>query len=92
VSRFKGLKEKVLHQSVRHLTRIAAVLALIGLATMVLSVLWPRPLLVILAMSAGHGIGIAAFFCYLLAVLLDVSRSTPPPSSLAPPKDEPTST
>jgi hypothetical protein len=82
---FRDLKQRVLHQSVRHLTRLAAVLALIGLAIMVLSILWPKPLLVITAMSAGHAIGIAAFFCYLLAVVLDVSRGAP--SSLPRPEE-----
>ena len=80
-------KERILHQSVGHLTRLAAVLALVGLAIMVLSILWPHPLPVMLAMSAGHGIGIAAFFCYLLAIVLDVSRSASAQSS-SPPPDE----
>ena len=62
-------------RSVAHLTRLAAVLALVALAAIVISVLFPRPLPVIFAMSAGHVIGGTAFACYLLAVLLDVSRS-----------------
>jgi hypothetical protein len=88
MTKFKELKEKILHQSVGHLTRLAAVLALVGLAIMVLSILWPRPLPVILAMSAGHMVGILAFFCYLLAVVIDVSRA-PARSSFPPPPGEP---
>ena len=71
-------------RSVAHLTRVAAVLALIALAIIVFSVLFPRPLPVIFAMSAGHIIGGAAFACYLLAVLLDISRSDTKSSSVAP--------
>lgn len=79
------LWEKLKARSVGQLTRVAAVLALIGLAVMVVSVVFPRPLLVILAMSAGHAIGGAAFACYLLAVLLDIRRGGTPAPSIAPP-------
>jgi hypothetical protein len=78
----KRLWETLKTRSVGQLTRVAAVLALIGLATMVFSVLFPRPLPVIFAMSAGHAIGGAAFACYLLAVLLDLSRSGPRTDSI----------
>jgi hypothetical protein len=86
--RLQDVKEKLLHQSVRQLTRFAAMLALVGLSIMVLSILWPRPLPVMLAMSVGHGFGIAAFLCYLLAVVLDVSRSKAAKSSLPPATNE----
>lgn len=62
------------HRSVTHLTRTAAVLALVALAIIAFSVIFPRPLAVVFAMSVGHVIGGAAFVCYLLAVVLDVSR------------------
>jgi hypothetical protein len=52
---------------------------------MVLSIFFPRPLIVVGAMSVGHAIGGAAFACYLLAVVLDVSRSVQPVDSLQPP-------
>jgi hypothetical protein len=80
----KRLWEVVKTRSVGQLTRVAAVLALVALAVMVASVVFPRPLLVILAMSAGHVIGGAAFACYLLAVLLDVARGGTA-MSIAPP-------
>jgi hypothetical protein len=82
-----NLRSHVEHWSVRWLTRIACVLALVGLAVMCFSVLVPRPLPVIFAMSGGHAIGVAAFACYLVAVLLDLARregKLPPHLSSAP--------
>lgn len=79
-------------RSVRHLTRIAAVLALIGLAIIAYSILSPRPLPVILAMSVGQLFGAVALVCYFLAVVLDVSRKPAGPDSLAPPPVEPKKT
>jgi hypothetical protein len=72
-----SLKESLRKRSVTGLTRLAAMLALVGLAIMACSVVVPRPVPVVFAMSVGHAIGIAAFACYLLAVLLDISRSSP---------------
>jgi hypothetical protein len=65
------------------------VLALIGLAMMVFSILVPRPLPVVLAMSVGQAFGGAAVLCYMLAILVEAARtsrlrkgstSLPPPS------------
>jgi hypothetical protein len=70
-----NLIERLKAKSVTHLVRVACVLALVGLAVMVLSVVYPIPLLVIVAMSVGHAIGMAAFGCYLLAVLLDLTQN-----------------
>jgi hypothetical protein len=74
----------LIQRSVGQLTRVAAVLALLALAIVVSSIVYPRPLLVVFAMSVGHVIGGAAFACYLIAVLVDVSRSNPRADSLAP--------
>ena len=60
--------------STRRLTHLACGLALMGLALLSYSVLFPAPLPVILAMSAGHVLGVAAFSCYLLAIVLDLAR------------------
>jgi hypothetical protein len=85
---------RLLQRSVTGLLRVGSVCALVGLAVMCASLIWPRALLVIFAMSVGHVIGFGAFACYLLAVLVDTRRqrvgestSTPTP---APPraKDE----
>jgi hypothetical protein len=75
--------QRLVGNSVTRLTRMACWLALAGLASMSYSILSPRPLPVIFAMSVGQGIGILAFLCYLLAVVLDVGRH-PPRSSLPP--------
>lgn len=78
------LVSRIARASVPELVRIACVLSLAGLAIIVYSILFPRPLAVISAMSIGHGIGGAAFVCYLLAVVLDAAaheRGTPAPSA-----------
>lgn len=62
--------------SVVALTRAACVFALIGLSLMSYSLFDPRAIPVIVAMSVGHAFGFAAFGCYLLAVVLDVRRSS----------------
>jgi len=68
------LVTRIESSSIRGLTRIACGLALMGLALLCYSVLFPKPLPVILAMSAGHVLGVAAFFTYLLAIVLDLAR------------------
>jgi hypothetical protein len=87
--KWRGLLVRIAHFSRRRLSRLAAVLALIGLAMMAGSVIFPRPLPVILAMSVGHAIGAAAVICYLLAVLLDIWRVEDPIDSLKPPRVAP---
>ena len=78
------LVARILADSVQHLTRVACVFALLGLALMSYSVLDPRAVPVIVAMSVGHAFGIIAFACYLLAVILDVRRGGRS-TSIAPP-------
>jgi hypothetical protein len=85
-----NLIQRLRSKSVTVLTRTACWLALIGLAVMSYSIISPRPLPVIFAMSVGQGIGIFAFLCYLLAVLIDVGRS--PPTSLRPAAAPPSET
>ena len=69
------LLQRIAQSSVLTLTRVASVCALIGLALMAYSLLDPRAIPVIVAMSVGHAFGFAAFGCYLLAVVLDTQRS-----------------
>jgi len=64
--------QRIQQASVLKLTRAACILALIGLALMTWSLLDPRAIPVIVAMSVGHAFGFGAFGCYLLAVILDV--------------------
>lgn len=54
--------------------RISAVLTLIGLALMVWSMVEPTPLPVMLAMTAGQGIGTLAFGIYVFIVVRELRR------------------
>jgi hypothetical protein len=69
------LLERILSRPVEKLTRAACILALLGLLALCVSVLFPRPLPVIFAMSGGHVIGILAFACYLLAIVIDARKT-----------------
>jgi hypothetical protein len=62
--------------SVVSLIRLACYVALVGLAVMAASILYPAPLPVIFAMSVGQVIGIVAFLCYLLSILMDIVRGS----------------
>ncbi len=75
---------RVLKGSVIKLTRAACVLALLGLSLMAYSIVDPRALPVITAMSVGHAFGIGAFACYLLAIVLDI-RNRGSADSASPP-------
>ncbi len=67
----------VAERGVVGLLRFACILALVALAIMCSSILFPRPLPVILAMSGGHAVGGAAFVAYLLAVVIDSAKRGP---------------
>ncbi len=56
------------------LLRWSAVLTLVALALMVWSMLQPTPLPVMLAMTAGQGMGTIAFAMYLFVVIQDFRR------------------
>jgi hypothetical protein len=56
------------------LLRWSAVLTLIALGLMVWSMLEPTPLPVMLAMTAGQGLGTVAFVMYLFVVIQDFRR------------------
>lgn len=66
----------LLEKSVSWLVRIACYFALVGLGVMASSLIWPRALPVIFAMSVGQLIGIMAFGFYLLAVVVDARAAT----------------
>lgn len=70
----RTLGSRIAARSVTELTRVACVLALLGLAVMIYPLLFPGALSVVLSMALGHTLGIAAFACYLLAVVLDLAR------------------
>jgi hypothetical protein len=65
----------LLERSVKSLIRAACYFALGGLAVMCSSLVWPKALPVIFAMSVGHAIGFGAFASYLLAVIVDARRA-----------------
>ena len=56
------------------LLRWSAVLTLIALALMVWSMVQPTPLPVMIAMTAGQGLGTIAFAMYLFVVIQDFRR------------------
>lgn len=56
------------------LLRWSAVLTLIALGLMVWSMLQPTPLPIMLAMTAGQGLGTLAFAMYLFVVVQDLRR------------------
>ena len=70
----KGLLQRVAQRSVAELTRVACVLALLGLSVMIFPLLFPSAIAVVLSIGIGHMIGIAAFGVYLLAVIFDLAR------------------
>jgi hypothetical protein len=80
-----SILQKILHRAPVALARIAGGFTLVALAMMVVSILVPKPLPIILAMSLGQVVGVTGFGFYFLAVLLDIasrprtSRSIPPP-------------
>ncbi|MBI4508892.1 MAG: hypothetical protein HY698_04605 [Deltaproteobacteria bacterium] len=61
------------------LARISAVLALLGVLLMVSSILVPRPIPVVLAMTVGQAVGTLSLLIYLAAVFLE-SRRPPAPA------------
>jgi hypothetical protein len=69
----KALVALVAGRSVSGLTRVACVLALLGLSVMIYPLLFPSAIAVVLSMGVGHVLGIAAFAAYLLAVIFDLA-------------------
>jgi hypothetical protein len=62
----------VKHNQVKKLVLLSAIGALASLALMVLSILAPKPIYLVLAMSVGQGIGTLSLALYLLAIVLDL--------------------
>lgn len=58
-----------------HLARFAALLTFPSLALMAWSVISPRPIPVVLAMTLGQVIGTAALALYVVAIILDLCRA-----------------
>ena len=60
--------------SIDGVIRWAALLALAGLTMVVLSLLVPKPLPVVAAMTLGQALGTASLVLFVLALLLDLVR------------------
>jgi hypothetical protein len=58
--------------TLRRLVLASAILTLTALALMVVSILVPKPLLLVLAMSLGQLFGTVSLALYLLAIALDL--------------------
>jgi ABC-type Na+ efflux pump permease subunit len=62
----------VRHNQVRKLVFLSGVSTLAALALMVLSILSPKPIYLVMAMSIGQGLGTISLALYLLAIVLDL--------------------
>ncbi len=58
--------------TIRRLVVVSAVMALVSLGLMVVSIVFPQPLLLVLAMSLGQLFGTTSLALYLLAIVLDL--------------------
>ncbi len=63
------------HLQVKRLTYLAAAATLGAVGLMVLSIVSPRPMFLVLAMSLGQGLGTLSLAAYLLAIALDLNVS-----------------
>jgi hypothetical protein len=84
------LIKRLISQSVETLIRLACVLALVALVFFCAGVTIPGPLPVMISMSVGQGIGVAAGGCYLLAMVIDAAKRerVVAAASVAPATDE----
>jgi len=67
----------VTHANVRKLVFLSGIATLVSLSMMVLSIVSPRPIYLVLAMSVGQGVGTLSLALYLLAIALDLQGGTP---------------
>ena len=58
--------------TIRRLVLVSTVTTLVSLGLMVASILFPGPLLLVVAMSMGQALGVASLVLYLLAIALDL--------------------
>lgn len=82
--------------TLRRLVTISAITTLVALALMVAGMLFPSPILLVLAMSLGQLFAILSLVLYLLAIALDLQGvgehdvlvergGEPPPPAASPP-------
>ena len=65
------------HANVRKLVFLSGIATLVALGLMVLSIVSPKPIFLVLAMSVGQGVGTLSLALYLLAIVLDLQGGTP---------------
>ena len=58
--------------TIRRLVLISTITTLVAVALMVAGIVFPRPLLLVLAMSLGQLFGTISLVLYLLAIVLDL--------------------
>jgi hypothetical protein len=58
--------------TIRRLVLISTITTLVSLGLMVLGIVFPKPLLLVLAMSLGQLFGTLSLALYLLAIVLDL--------------------
>ena len=58
--------------TIRRLVLISTITTLVSLGLMVMGIVYPRPLLLVLAMSLGQLFGTLSLALYLLAIVLDL--------------------
>ena len=63
------------HEMARKMVFFSVIGTVVAMAFMASSIIFPQPLLLVLAMSIGQGIAIFALVLYLLAVALDLQSS-----------------
>ena len=59
----------------KNLVLLSVIMTIVAMIFMASSIVYPHPLLLVLAMSIGQGIAIFALVLYLLAVALDLQAS-----------------
>jgi hypothetical protein len=60
------------HADVKKLTYVSAVATFGAVGLMVMSIVFPKPALLVFAMSVGQGLGTISLATYLLAIALDL--------------------
>ena len=63
------------HQMAKQMVLFSVIGTMVAMAFMAASIIFPHPLLLVLAMSIGQGIAIFALALFLLAVALDLQSS-----------------
>ncbi len=58
--------------NVEKLVLLSCLFTLGGIGLMVLSIVYPKPLMLVISMSMGQGVGVLSLALYLLAIALDL--------------------